>query len=374
MYDDTRTEEYISDKNTPIAHWPNYKSGSFIKFAYNNDAYNNHLSIDEKLMIQNFFTILEWKNKYDFDEKLAICLLYKIKDLLKIKTNKELPEQLDYIISEIPKGNIFQKGESEVDDEIIRKTNEHQLNSKTSHDDHDLDVQIDLSDFDKENIPEFTFISRFELFTLMNEFVDISKKSGLTIEDKQLRILKSFYTSSFYTTIQPKPNSQTVNAIINLIINIQGIDESIRMDIDINRLNIQTILNQYETVEMIGDGACLFRAFSYFVYNRQEDHFIIREKIVDYMNDNIEKYTIDGIKLVDDTYIDNMRKLTKFGGQYELLAFATLYKYRIEIFDERYGTFTTILPFDPITPEKTIHLKYSGGNHYDCLIPKNQFE
>ena len=412
MYDDTRTEDSIYDKNTFIAHWPNYQSGLaeikknqsglFIKFAYNNDAYNNHLSIDEELMIENCITILEWKNKYNFDEKLAICLLYKIRKLLQSETTKQF---LDGIISN---DIIYPEDNSEIDDEIIEKYNnytktiEHQINSESSLDTYDyLDVQIDLSNFDK-NIPEYTIISRFDFFTLMNEIVDISESNDLTIENKQFRILRLFYKSPFYTTIQHKPNSQTVNAIINLIINIQGIDKSIRMNIKkINQFNDiieqlnqtkselnpqeselnpqeselnpqEPVLNQYETVEMKGDGACLFRAFSYFVYNKQEYHSDIRKNIVDYMNDNIEKYTIGGIKLVDDTYIDNMRKPTEFGGYYELLAFATLYKCKIEIFDESYRIVSTILPFNPITPEKTIHLKYSNRNHYDCLIPKHQ--
>jgi len=407
MYDDTRTGKNIDgntpiDKNTSIAHWPNYKSGLFIKFAYNNE------SIDEDLMIQNVFTILEWKNNYKFDEKLAICLLYKIKDLLKIKENKEL---LEYIILKISNDIIYTEDNSEIDDEIIEKYNnytktiEHQINSESSLDTYDyLDVQIDLSNFDN-NIPENTIISRFDFFTLMNEIVDISKNDDLTIEKKQFRILRLFYKSPFYTTIQHKPDSETVNAIINLIINIQGIDKSIRMNITkINQFNDiieqlnqtkselnpqepvlnpqeselnpqEYILNHYKTVEMIGDGACLFRAFSYFVYNTQEYHYDIRNEIVKYMDKNFKDYPFFDYydnPISKYEYIRKMYQETEFGGYYELLAFATLYKYRIEIFDEKYVIVSTILPFDPITPEKTIHLKYSNRNHYDCLIPKNQ--
>jgi len=417
MYDDTRTEDSIYDKNTFIAHWPNYQSGLaeikknqsglFIKFAYNNDAYNNHLSIDEELMIENCITILEWKNNYNFDEKLAICLLYKIRKLLQSETTKQF---LDGIISN---DIIYPEDNSEIDDEIIEKYNnytntktiEHQINSESSLDTYDyLDVQIDLSKFDK-NIPENTIISRFDFFTLMNEIVDISESNVLSIKNKQFRILRLFYKSPFYTTIQHKPDSETVNAIINLIINIQGIDERIRMNIitikqfnDIieqlnqtkselnpqepvlnpqeSELNPQEyILNHYKTVEMIGDGACLFRAFSYFVYNTQEYHYDIRNEIVKYMDKNFKDYPFFDYydnPISKYEYIRKMYQETEFGGYYELLAFATLYKYRIEIFDEKYVIVSTILPFDPITPEKTIHLKYSNRNHYDCLIPKNQ--
>lgn len=85
----------------------------------------------------------------------------------------------------------------------------------------------------------------------------------------------------------------------------------------------QTILNSYQTykyeinitnineLNVKGDGNCLFRCISYMLYDSEEYHVIIRNKIIDYAQDNGDNFLKSSN--LDCTLYEWSKKMSNFG-------------------------------------------------------------
>lgn len=125
-----------------------------------------------------------------------------------------------------------------------------------------------------------------------------------------------------------------------------------------------------------GGGACLFRAFSQFLYADEKYHPHVRDQTCGFMTEHIELFSQ---YKVDDEYILNMRKEGIFGGEPEVFAAALLF-----------GTFVIIhTPDFPehqdgycVPPADSDHLHWIDvdghpihlllvGQHYELLMEKD---
>ena len=114
--------------------------------------------------------------------------------------------------------------------------------------------------------------------------------------------------------------------------------------------------------------SCLFNSLSYFI---NEDSYIIRQKICDYLQEN--NVIVEGLdtKLIldmeDGNYILHMRNSATWGGAIEIQSACNIWKLQIIVHnirdnDEHNKTIT----FIPVNTnyENTIYIEWSGG-HYE---------
>ncbi|XP_071575058.1 uncharacterized protein [Temnothorax nylanderi] len=91
-------------------------------------------------------------------------------------------------------------------------------------------------------------------------------------------------------------------------------------------------------VPIIGDGACLFRALSYLMYNTQLMARDVREIIVSHVVDNWEEFSIMSHDSLGNNYnssseyLDEMSKLFTYGGLCELVAAGQLFGFVFEVY------------------------------------------
>ena len=123
--------------------------------------------------------------------------------------------------------------------------------------------------------------------------------------------------------------------------------------------------------EIPKDGACLFRAVSEQIFGSQEYHYYIRQKVVDTLVEEKERFInfVEGIPY--DHYLFQMRKYDTWGGEIELHAISSCFLVNIEIYsaDLEYK-----IPEDPFPSNKKIQLCFSNGNHYDCVYTNSTWE
>ena len=114
------------------------------------------------------------------------------------------------------------------------------------------------------------------------------------------------------------------------------------------------------TVNMRGDGNCLFRAFSYVVLGVQTHHSLIRQAIVDFMkeNENLMKgITRDSVPRYLCTSM--MASENTWGTEVEIFAFATLTRSVVYVYSQ-YGSKEKWLEYKP--------LGLIGGNLRDRAV------
>ena len=57
-------------------------------------------------------------------------------------------------------------------------------------------------------------------------------------------------------------------------------------------------------IKILPDGNCLFRCFSLFLYNHENNHFVIRSRIIKYVLDNWEKFKYN---IIGNSHYPNIR-------------------------------------------------------------------
>lgn len=139
-------------------------------------------------------------------------------------------------------------------------------------------------------------------------------------------------------------------------------------------------------VKIEGDGNCLFRCFSYFLYNNQNYHRIIRLRIVEHIVDNWDKYKqliIGNSDYIDDnnnnktvSLVDEYKKLMSkdafYGTSIEIKGFCEIYNVCVEVFTK---ILKTNVSLGNIESNFKINLLLSGpidSGHYDILSCQNE--
>ncbi|XP_071642973.1 uncharacterized protein [Temnothorax longispinosus] len=103
-------------------------------------------------------------------------------------------------------------------------------------------------------------------------------------------------------------------------------------------LNVNGEMVSHIIVPIIGDGACLFRALSYLMYNTQLMAREVREIIVSHVVDNWEEFSIMSHDSLGNNYnsfneyFDEMSKPFTYGGLCELVAAGQLFGFVFEVY------------------------------------------
>ena len=134
--------------------------------------------------------------------------------------------------------------------------------------------------------------------------------------------------------------------------------------------------NNFLIKKVVGDGNCMFRAFSDQVYGSEKYHNVLREKCMDYLVVQ-KRFFAQFIEGDFDSYINEKRKDGIWGDDIELEALSEIYNRPIEIYS---GSEKPLRCFHEdkklylnntnkgiiITP---IRLSYHGRKHYNSIIP-----
>ena len=129
--------------------------------------------------------------------------------------------------------------------------------------------------------------------------------------------------------------------------------------------------------EVVGDGNCLFRSMSQFLYGRQDFHLPIRRSVVSFMAQHSTLFA-HHIEQKFYIYLQQMNmadgRKSSWGSQVEILALATMLQCPVYIFC-LYGnkmTWTVLKPLlvqgEPLLPYITLH----HGNDHDTAICPTQ--
>lgn len=119
----------------------------------------------------------------------------------------------------------------------------------------------------------------------------------------------------------------------------------------------------------IGDGACFFRAMAILIYGDQNHHAKVRADVCGFLERNRTLFT--GTVFCGhndmDAYLADMKMPFTWGGYYEILAAATVWKVEIRVFDMVHKNIVRFMPMHDVNATCVYNLFYSG-NHYDALI------
>lgn len=145
--------------------------------------------------------------------------------------------------------------------------------------------------------------------------------------------------------------------------------------------NVVEILNidggkfiPHEVISIIGDGACLFRALSFSIFNTQENAFDVRRRIVTFVTDKWIEYGYmshdkDGNNYDSvESYKADMLRPRTYGGLCELVAAAELYPFVFEVYRNRQLYFRAGSGDKPVK-----RLKFSSDlsdGHFDVYSPE----
>ena len=123
--------------------------------------------------------------------------------------------------------------------------------------------------------------------------------------------------------------------------------------------------DRFKKVIITGDGNCLFRCFSYFMHQSDEQyHLLIREMIVNYVENNTCRFI--SFNLNFEEYLSNMRQNGTYGDNIEIQAFSELFgiNVHVHVLNKIQKDHKIIIS----NVNKCIHLLYDDINHYNILI------
>lgn len=121
----------------------------------------------------------------------------------------------------------------------------------------------------------------------------------------------------------------------------------------------------YYIKEVDGDGNCLFRSVSDQLENTEHNHKYYREKTVEYMRDNMDKFKpfIEDDQTVEE-YIDEMSKNKEWGGNLEIYAMSMALHVNFYIYIYQHPIYIVKTCDDP---KQNVMLTYHDGKHYNSL-------
>ena len=133
-------------------------------------------------------------------------------------------------------------------------------------------------------------------------------------------------------------------------------------------------------IHILGDGNCLFRAFSYVITGRQVYHTKVREQIINHMR-HIEHFLLPHMKTSLDSYLatcrSHMARNGVWGTDIEILSAASLLSTDVFVYTKfgetyKWQKFSRTM-LDGKKPENdcSIYLNHSNGIHYDVVLDVN---
>eukprot|EP00127_Corallochytrium_limacisporum_P004527 Clim_evm27s166 gene=Clim_evmTU27s166 len=126
---------------------------------------------------------------------------------------------------------------------------------------------------------------------------------------------------------------------------------------------------------MAPDGNCLFRALAHQYYEDHTEHMNVRKETCDYIEqhrEDFEPFIETGLPF--QRHVASLRKRGTYGGSENLVAFSRLHK-EIAIAIHQYEQPVWIIyAGEEEQPERTVHLSYHNGEHYNALRDKGEDE
>lgn len=140
-------------------------------------------------------------------------------------------------------------------------------------------------------------------------------------------------------------------------------------------LNINGTMMSHTIIPIIGDGACLFRAISFVLYDTQDKAQEVRKKIVTHVINNWEDYSItshdsDGNNYRSfANYFSDMLKFNTYGGLCELVIAGQLFLVFIEVYlnGELYEKFGS--ERNPVKRFLFSYMQNLSNGHFDVYLP-----
>lgn len=143
-------------------------------------------------------------------------------------------------------------------------------------------------------------------------------------------------------------------------------------------LEIGNEFSEQQVIPIIGDGACLFRALSFLMFNTQERSLKIRKRIVKYVAGNWDEFGYLSHNQEGDNhecaevYAKDMGRRDTYGGLCELMAAGRIYPYLFEVYRGGILYFKAGIDGNPIK-----RLKFSShlaSGHFDAYLPVTDVE
>ena len=128
-------------------------------------------------------------------------------------------------------------------------------------------------------------------------------------------------------------------------------------------------------LHILGDGNCLFRAFSYVITGRQTYHMKVREQIINHMRD-IETLLLPHMNTSLKGYLAKTKMAGNgvWGTDVEILTAASLLSADIFVYTKFGGAYKwqrfsrTMLDGKRPEGDCSIYLNHTNGNHYDVVL------
>lgn len=138
---------------------------------------------------------------------------------------------------------------------------------------------------------------------------------------------------------------------------------------------------------IIGDGNCFFRAVSWVIHGTQDNHQMIRQSLVTFVQANRHVFEAFVMKGTFEQHVSTMQREGAWGTQVEMCAAACYFQvpfylcsphpasktYRWLLFESLdRARFHSEVNGDQQTPRvKHVELCHTGGDHFDCVLNKD---
>ena len=264
--------------------------------------YNDFIILDENLYDEikddkgNTHTFLHKpkKVKIFLNDKIFI---YQIKDNI---IGFGVPLKSDHLPFYLFKVLIIVVGDKKFDNEIeIERLKSEEILNLIDNKIRCNDLNIKILKLENQNSEKIILIKDPINFT----FEENSKKN-INFLDSIKKGDYHYYSNKRYEVINDEEKKKEDKSEVS-----NNIDNSI----------IKEINELYTKENIVGDGNCLFNAFSQLIFGNQSYADIIREKICEYNKKNSENFIEDEEK---EKYFKNMRKDREYGGFIEIRGFS----------------------------------------------------
>ncbi|XP_068148474.1 OTU domain-containing protein 5-like [Drosophila tropicalis] len=115
------------------------------------------------------------------------------------------------------------------------------------------------------------------------------------------------------------------------------------------------------------NGPCLFRSVSLLIYGDENSHGIVRERAMDYIEQN-RHYFENFITEDFDKYVRRKRFTRTYGNHVEIQALCEVYNRTIEIYSYEATPTYVAHPKEPRPGVPPLRLSYECNNHYNAIV------
>ena len=126
----------------------------------------------------------------------------------------------------------------------------------------------------------------------------------------------------------------------------------------------------HRIISIEGDGHCLFRSIYFGLKEEKasiENVYKMRRAVCNHIGKKWQTYQPFLVEFENFQEYEKKMMRNMWGGEPEIHALVQLLKCTIKVYDVRFKKW---IKYKHRNSLKTIYLRYSGGNHYDCILKK----